>query len=56
MEFILAVVFVTGLFFLIKKIRGPLPPKPPVTGGGGTIGEGEGTGGDEIKITPINAE
>ena len=56
MEFILAVVIIAGVYFLIKKIRGPLPPKPPVTGGGGTIEDGEGTGGDEIKITPINAE
>lgn len=44
MEFILTVVIITGVFFLIKKLRGPLPPKPTGTGGTGT---GGGGGGDD---------
>lgn len=42
MEFILVVAIVAGVFFLIKRLRGPLLTKPTtaVTGGGGS-GEDE---------------
>jgi len=35
MEFIIAVVVITSLYFIIKKVRGPLPPQegPPRIGG-----------------------
>ena len=33
MEFIFAVVALTAAYFLVKKIRGPLPPKKEPTGG-----------------------
>jgi hypothetical protein len=46
MEFILSVVIITGVFFLVKRLRGPLPPKTTGTGGTGTGGGGGGGGGD----------
>lgn len=35
MEFIIAVAIITALYFIIKKVRGPLPPsnEPPRFGG-----------------------
>jgi hypothetical protein len=35
MEFLIAVVVLTSAYFLVKKIRGPLPPQegPPRLGG-----------------------
>jgi hypothetical protein len=48
MDFIFAVAVLTIVYFVIKKIRGPLPPKPPVSGGGSPTD-------DETK-GPINEE
>lgn len=44
MEFIFVIVAVVGVFFLIKKIRGPIAPTKPPVGGGG-----DGTDGTEVK-------
>ena len=56
MEFILTVVIITGAFFLVKRLRGPLPPKPTGTGGTGTGGGGGGGGDDEGDKTTQLAE
>jgi hypothetical protein len=48
MEFLFAVAILTIVYFGIKKVRGPLPPKPPVSGGG--------TVTDDEKTGPVNEE
>ncbi len=39
MEFIIAVVVITVLYFVIKKVRGPLPPKQEPKFGGAPYDE-----------------